>query len=360
MLSAKKNRANKRHFDMSQDEDLAILDEPVFDLDLPSSDADSDADLPVAAPAKGKKAAKKAKKSAPAEADDDPFDPSDNSDSDEEALSARAWGKSRKDFYGYDESETRKPASKKEDDFDAVYTRLGLGPDSRLTLAPDTLEVDPVDVTPDQLRALVHRHAPELAGLISEFRDFHEEAISVLKPAVDAMAQSTDGPSTPSIIQVKYQILLSYLMNLGFYFHLRSSMDASYVRIQEHPVVERLLQLRQRLEKLEALEVKYAAQVKAIYAAATNTELAAPDVDDEELGSSSDEEDADSASDGAGDEDEDALLTADDLDDDLDSDGDEETGDEDDDGEAAPRGSTRRGGALRKSDFVQFDDSDSD
>jgi U3 small nucleolar ribonucleoprotein protein LCP5 len=71
-----------------------------------------------------------------------------------------------------------------------------------------------------------------------------------------------------SLLTLKNQLLLSYCLNLAFYFYLK----ADGKRVKDHPVIQTLVELRLYLEKLKPIEQKLKYQIdKLVKATVTSS-----------------------------------------------------------------------------------------
>ncbi|KIM43375.1 hypothetical protein M413DRAFT_444202 [Hebeloma cylindrosporum] len=219
-------------------------------------------------PASKKKKSKKSKKGKEKAVEDE--------NSDEEEEEEEGWGRGRAAYYAsnadqlesddeegneLEEQEAKRLQSKmreemKDDDF-------GLNDNPELD---DKMEVDDIlepapSVLPppatDKKSRLGHleKTSPEALALA---RDWDDTARSLQKTR-DRIAQlESEDPDSLSLgmIHIHYQALLSYSTMLAFYLHLRSS--AKYAQrpalLQSHPILERLLTLKQSLQTLEDLD----------------------------------------------------------------------------------------------------------
>lgn len=97
---------------------------------------------------------------------------------------------------------------------------------------------------------LLEKESPELAGLILDFKSKLSVAKDDLQPVLELVK---DGklPTCPAskFVKTNYNLILNYCTNISFYLLLKSQR----INIQNHPVVKRLYQYRQMLNKMEPI-----------------------------------------------------------------------------------------------------------
>lgn len=209
------------------------------------------------------------------------FDEDNNSDFDEEERNAnggipdsRAWGKKRRDFYSTDfvdqdyssynaneeqlaeqeESEARAIQQRLAKQLDEADFTLDVYASATATTKSDTnetqihLQSDLTDLSHRQRVQLFRKDSPEFDGLVQDFEQRLEESIEVLEPIVDYFRQHglTELPIF-EFVATKNKLILTYCSNVAFYLVLK----AKRVSIKNHPLVKRLVQMRQLLLQLE-------------------------------------------------------------------------------------------------------------
>lgn len=104
-------------------------------------------------------------------------------------------------------------------------------------------------MTTKQKLQLLKKDSPELNGLIDEMNLKIEESYNELEPIIDEL-QSKNVPTTHPIvgfIRLKNQLHLTYVTNITFYLLLKASQKST----KNHPILKRLVQLRELLNKLD-------------------------------------------------------------------------------------------------------------
>jgi len=95
------------------------------------------------------------------------------------------------------------------------------------------------------------KDSPELLGLMEEskkkLKEVEEKYHPLLLMSRKGFISSEEGRM---FIETKHSVLLSYCVNVGFYLMLKASKEAT----KNHPVVERIMQLTEVLEKLDAVD----------------------------------------------------------------------------------------------------------
>ncbi|KAJ6557387.1 Sas10 C-terminal domain-containing protein [Mycena vulgaris] len=240
-------------------------DDEVFGLDLDDDDEVEDeedvedGDEPM--PAAKKKTSKSKKSKAKAKAS-----------SDEESEDDEAWGRGRSAYYSsnaaqldsddeegneLEEQEAKRLQAKArdamaDDDFglDDMVESVMID-----EVEDSALPMEPVPQDPKSLIRHLEKTSPETLALA---RDWEDTAESLTKTRQKIEALEADDPDSLSLgmIHLHYQALLTYATALAFYLHLRSS--EKYTRrpdlLRTHPVLARLLTLKQSLITLEDLD----------------------------------------------------------------------------------------------------------
>lgn len=119
---------------------------------------------------------------------------------------------------------------------------------------------------------LLEKESPEFAGLIDDFKTKLTVAKDDLHPVLELVK---DGklPTCPAskFVKTNYDLILNYCTNISFYVLLKSQR----INIQNHPIIKRLYQYRQMLNKMEPiyLEVVKPQIDKILLAVSNNLEL---------------------------------------------------------------------------------------
>ncbi|KZO93562.1 hypothetical protein CALVIDRAFT_550668 [Calocera viscosa TUFC12733] len=102
------------------------------------------------------------------------------------------------------------------------------------------------------LRRHLELHSPETLALAREWGDIAYR-VGEVKKLIDGHPGDTE-PVLIGIMQAHYQVLLTYATTLAFYLHLRAtpSHAQSSSPLATHPILERLLQLKQFLHVMES------------------------------------------------------------------------------------------------------------
>ncbi|KAJ3065318.1 hypothetical protein HK102_007932 [Quaeritorhiza haematococci] len=126
-------------------------------------------------------------------------------------------------------------------------------------------------LTPDQLE-LIKQDRPNFARLL---RELQTKVSEVRKARVQGLSTSVSQDEVPttkgvSLLEVKLHTLLSYITNLSFYMLLKVNGH----RLEDHPVVDKLVEARVFLEKMKPLEQKLKYQIDKLVKAAVIAEQA--------------------------------------------------------------------------------------
>ena len=252
--------------------------------------------------------------------DDVDDDAEDDDEAEEEAKHAkdtdRAWGTRRAAFYDGDEvasddeegekmmrKEVKRLQAEKYASMDAsdfaddslgALAKKGSKARGKKTSSASAEEVEVVErdlegMSDADLVAVVRRQAPELLDLLGDFKAKIADVRGNVAPLLDQIKAGVLPTSRGiSFLDVKYrtsrilwcifrpltlcapfllfpELLLTYCMNLAFYFYLKASGQ----RIKDHPVVSQLVELRAYIEKLRPLEAKFKYQIDKLAKAAT-------------------------------------------------------------------------------------------
>ncbi len=216
------------------------------------------------------------------EDDDDDFDDKFEGESDFEDANdndgipdSRAWGKKRKDFYStdfvdpdYSSYNVKEAELAEQEELESKAIQLRLA--QQLNEADFTLNVyqtasvsekdetdevktthtksDLSDLSHRQKVQLFRKDAPEFEGLVQDFQQHLEESQRLLEPILDYVKQN-QLPTLPifEFVNTKNNLTLTYCSNVSFYLVLK----AQRTPIKNHPLVKRLVQMRQLLQQLE-------------------------------------------------------------------------------------------------------------
>ncbi|EJD39968.1 hypothetical protein AURDEDRAFT_170949 [Auricularia subglabra TFB-10046 SS5] len=250
--------------DFDDDDEVFALrgvgdDDDSDDNDDQPSDGDSDEDEPEPAPktkAKSKSKGNDHKKTKTAAQQSD----ASESDSEED----EGWGRKKSAYYADDavdsdddeanelqEAEVRRVQAKAraaltDDDFGLADLRISEPAADPDAVAPAAPPPQPQDLA---------RQSPETLALAREWDDVAHALQRAARAVEKTQAADPDALSL-GLLHVHHQTLLTYATTLAFYFRLRTA-ERYRVRpelLREHPVLQRLLVLKQALSTLEDLD----------------------------------------------------------------------------------------------------------
>jgi U3 small nucleolar RNA-associated protein 3 len=122
----------------------------------------------------------------------------------------------------------------------------------------------------DEKLEIVMTDAPELIGLLEEFKDKIKEMREGVKPIIEnVQAKQSMTNKGLSFLEIKHQLLLSYCINISFYLLLKSQGKP----VRDHPVMVQLLEIRTLLERLRPLDSKLKYQIDKLLKAAARGSL---------------------------------------------------------------------------------------
>jgi hypothetical protein len=117
----------------------------------------------------------------------------------------------------------------------------------------DTSKIDElVGMDQELLEKVIATDAPELRGVLQEFKESLDTATQKLKPLLEKI-QAKEIQSTVagmSYLEMKYNLMISYCTFLAYYLLLKLEGK----KVENHPVILRLAHIKALLEKLRPLD----------------------------------------------------------------------------------------------------------
>lgn len=222
--------------------------------------------------------------------DDDDFgdnvaDSDIESDDNDGIPDSRAWGNKRRDFHSTDfvdqdyssyNQHEEEQAEQEENEARAIQQRLAkqlnesdfsldvFTPAEKSKKKQDTgkkadeifLQKDLSQLSQRQKEQLFKKESPEFEGLVQDFRQRLNESIELLEPALSYFKENgIEKHPLVDFVANQNQLILNYCTNVSFYLVLK----AKRIPIHNHPVVKRLVKIRQLLLQMDE---KYATIVK--------------------------------------------------------------------------------------------------
>merc|ERR1719494_941273 len=190
--------------------------------------------------------------------------------------SDKAWGRSKKAFYDADvddediyasdeegklavEEEEKEAMSLQkralerldESDFNAFDIDFEVPKEQEISEVSSSIVKDLSKLSKRERLEILVKDSPELLGLMEEskkkLKEVEEKYHPLLLMSRKGFISSEEGRM---FIETKHSVLLSYCVNVGFYLMLKASKEAT----KNHPVVERIMQLTEVLEKLDTVD----------------------------------------------------------------------------------------------------------
>lgn len=111
------------------------------------------------------------------------------------------------------------------------------------------VKADLSTLTTKQKQQLLKKDSPEFKGLVEELNLKLEESYNELEPITEELKSKKVPDSHPiyNFIRLKNQLHLTYATNITFYLLLKASQKP----IKNHPILKRLVQLKELLAKLD-------------------------------------------------------------------------------------------------------------
>lgn len=189
---------------------------------------------------------------------------------------AKAWGKKKSDFYNtnfvdkdYSSLSVREEESALLEEQEARNIQMQLAKhlkeaDFSLDVFTDSAEAkqpasaksvlskvkaDLSSMTTKQKQQLLKKDSPEFRGLVDELNSKIEECYNELEPIIEELKSKNVPDSHPicNFIRLKNQLHLTYATNITFYLLLKASQKP----IKNHPILKRLVQIKELLAKLD-------------------------------------------------------------------------------------------------------------
>ncbi|KIM22783.1 hypothetical protein M408DRAFT_279574 [Serendipita vermifera MAFF 305830] len=194
-----------------------------------------------------------------------------SSGSEDEADRLESWGRKKSAYYStnaasiesddeeaqrLEEAEVNRlqtlaRASLQEDDFGVNDAP----PDSLVEEAAAPVPIAPLSQDPEVLIRHLEKTSPETLALAREWEDVVYD-LAQSQRAVDRIDKSISAAPAVGMLQLYHQTLLTYATTLAFYLHMRAQPKyaTNPKLLQAHPVLARLLSLKQAMSSLERLD----------------------------------------------------------------------------------------------------------
>ncbi|CAD7087531.1 unnamed protein product [Hermetia illucens] len=184
----------------------------------------------------------------------------------------KAWGKKRSAYYHTDfvdqdySTYTEKEeelAQQEEEEAKAIQQRLAkqldeadfsldiysepVSDQTYLDTSKTKLKTDFTQLSARQKQELFQKDSPEFAGLVQDFEKYAQESKTILSPILKYVQENGIKLPAFDFIQTRNNLILTYCTNIGFYLVLK----AKRLSVKNHPIVKRLVQLRQLIIQLD-------------------------------------------------------------------------------------------------------------
>ncbi|KAL9258947.1 THALLO-like protein [Drosera capensis] len=103
----------------------------------------------------------------------------------------------------------------------------------------------------DELMEVMYSSAPELVGLLGELNDALQQLEQEVDPLLSRVQKKPTKKEGMHYLEVKRLLLLTYCQAITYYLLLKSEG----LQVQDHPVVERLVDIKSLLDKVNQLDV---------------------------------------------------------------------------------------------------------
>lgn len=215
-------------------------------------------------------------------------------DDDDEAgpIGSKAWGKRKQTYYntdyvdedlpGLDKAEETANQDAEEQEALAIQTRMAQAMQDEdfgldIFKAPDKQPekmtkgdfIDEEIVAKDLSKLskrekleILKKESPEFLELVADFKLKMHELIDRLQPLVALIKAGViqQGSEGAQYIHTKYQLYLSYCMNISFYMILKSR----HIPVTNHPVIGRILAFRKLISELQPVDEKLEAEIESL------------------------------------------------------------------------------------------------
>jgi len=125
----------------------------------------------------------------------------------------------------------------------------------------ETIAKDKSGLTDQEKLSIVMSDAPELVGLLGELKKGLEQVRERIHPVIEKVKVGALATREGmSYLEAKNLLMLSYCTNIVFYLLLKSEGKS----VRDHPVMQRLVQIRAYLEKIRPIDKKMQYQIEKL------------------------------------------------------------------------------------------------
>ncbi|CAL8338885.1 unnamed protein product [Lota lota] len=214
---------------------------------------------------------------------------------DEDLPSDMAWGNRKKLFYDSDyvaakgktqeevEAEDKEEeeeakniqrrlaANLSEEDYDLnLFQEFAVDKDDKIAEKDKKIVKDLDQMSQKEKLKLLKKESPEMLELIQDFKAKLAELKDELQPLIEMIKDGRIPPGKGAeYLKTKQQLYLNYCTNISFYLVLK----AKRIPAHNHPVIERLLNYRNLINKLSAVDARLEPQVRRLLAGGLGEEF---------------------------------------------------------------------------------------
>ncbi|XP_017779941.1 PREDICTED: something about silencing protein 10 [Nicrophorus vespilloides] len=185
---------------------------------------------------------------------------------------AKAWGKKKSHYYATDyvdqdyggfQGQDAEDAEKEEEETRNLQAELvkqlddddfSLGfeakeqPKVEKEVVKEVVKTDITTLSKRQRLELLQKESPEFFGLVEDYESKMELIKDIIYPVIKLIKQNKiEDCRAKDFVMTYYELILNYFNNIYMYMLLKSNR----VNVQKHPIIKRLYQFRELLNKME-------------------------------------------------------------------------------------------------------------
>eukprot|EP01018_Ginkgo_biloba_P034696 Gb_25856 [translate_table: standard] len=138
---------------------------------------------------------------------------------------------------------------------------LGTQDEDGKIVAVEEVKKDINSLSKEEQMEVVMSDAPELVGLLSEFKDGLHQLRNEIQPLLHKVKGNKNAAKEGmSYLEVKQLLLLCYCQSIVFYLLLKAEGHS----VRDHPVIARLVEIRKFLDKIRPIDKRLQSQIERI------------------------------------------------------------------------------------------------